>query len=72
MRQFIRLIDYITIETLVKTNLASMNMLLDEMKKEGRKSGGLFNSNVMFDTTQMSFNPNKKDVIETLMGVLSE
>jgi len=44
------LIDYITIETLVKTNLSSMNMLLDEMKKEGRKSGGLFNSTVMFDT----------------------
>jgi hypothetical protein len=34
-----------------------MNIILDEMKKEGRKSGGLFNSSVMFDLNQMSFNP---------------
>ncbi len=39
-----------TIETLVKVNLSSMQLLFEEMKKEDRKGGGLFNSSVMFDT----------------------
>jgi hypothetical protein len=34
LKNFIRLVDYMLIETLVQTNLVSMNMLMDEMKKE--------------------------------------
>jgi dynein heavy chain len=34
LKLFIRLIDYMSIETLVLTNLVSMNTLLEEMKKE--------------------------------------
>ena len=34
LKYFIRLVDYLTIETLVQTNFVSMGMLLDEMKKE--------------------------------------
>lgn len=37
LKSFIRLVDYMSLETLIQTNFVSMNMLLDEMKKEGRK-----------------------------------
>ncbi len=41
---FIRLIDYITIENLVINTQQSMQSLLDEFKREGRRgSGGQFN-----------------------------
>lgn len=38
LRNFIRLVDYLTIETLVNINEASVRVLLDEMRKE-RKTG---------------------------------
>ena len=47
LKGFIRMVDYMVIETLVSTNFISMNMLMDEMKKE-RKSG-LYNTTVNFE-----------------------
>ena len=46
LRKFIRMVDYMTIETLVKVNLQSMQILYGEMQKENRKTGGLLNSAV--------------------------
>ena len=46
LRKFIRMVDYMTIKTLVKVNLQSMQILYGEMQKENRKTGGLFNSAV--------------------------
>lgn len=48
LKMYIRLVDYMSIETLVFTNSVSMNMLLEEMKKKDRKQG-LFNTTVNFD-----------------------
>ena len=47
LKNFIRMVDYMVIETLVSTNFVSMNMLMEEMKKD-RKSG-LYNSTVNFE-----------------------
>ena len=69
---FIRLIDYMTVESLVKSNLASMFKLLEEMKKDDRKTGGLFSCAVMFAETCMIFLPNEGDIIEALLGVLND
>ena len=44
---FIKLVDYLTVETLVMINHSSMAMLIDEMKKD--RKNGLFNSTVNFD-----------------------
>ena len=44
--------------------------LLEEIEKEGRKSGGLFNSTVIFDQNSMAFAPNEADISETLMSIL--
>lgn len=72
LRNFIRMVDYITIETLIKTNSLSMQSFLEEMKKEGRKSGGLFNSTVIFDVSSMAFTPDERDIAETLMSILED
>lgn len=48
MRNFARLVDYLTVETLVNTNFISMNFLLEEMRRD-RKKSGLFNTVVQFD-----------------------
>jgi len=72
LRQFIRLVDYVTVETLVKVNLSSMMLLFEEMKKEGRKSGGLFNSTVMFDSQTMVFSPDVREMQEALVNTLVE
>eukprot|EP00828_Plagiopyla_frontata_P006289 TRINITY_DN1271_c0_g1_i2.p1 TRINITY_DN1271_c0_g1~~TRINITY_DN1271_c0_g1_i2.p1 ORF type:complete len:1883 (-),score=297.33 TRINITY_DN1271_c0_g1_i2:372-6020(-) len=69
---FIRLVDYMTVESLVKSNLASMFKLLEEMKKDDRKTGGLFSCAVMFAETCMIFLPNEGDIIEALLGVLND
>lgn len=45
LRNFIRLVDYLSVETLVQTNQLSMNTLLEEMKKERKQ--GLFGSSVI-------------------------
>ncbi len=40
------MVDYMTIETLVKVNLQSIQILYGEMQKENRKTEGLFNFEV--------------------------
>lgn len=70
IRNFVRLIDYMSTQTLVKINSQSMLSLLEEIEKEGRKSGGLFNSTVIFDQNSMAFAPNEADISETLMSIL--
>lgn len=70
LRNFVRLVDYMITETLVKTNLISMENLLEEIQKEGRKSGGLFNSTVIFDQNILVFSPDERDISETLMTIL--
>ena len=72
LRNFIRLVDYITLETLFKTNSLSIQSFLEEMKKEGRKSGGLFNSTVIYDISTMAFTPDERDITETLLNILEE
>lgn len=57
---FIKLVDYMTVETLVTINHSSMSMLLDEMKKE--RKNGLFNSTVNFDV--QIFTPDEKEISE--------
>jgi dynein heavy chain len=37
LRNFVRLVDYIVVEELYHTNFVSMQALLDEMKRTGRK-----------------------------------
>ena len=37
LRKFIRMIDYMTIQTLVKVNLQSMSILYEEMQRDNRK-----------------------------------
>jgi hypothetical protein len=37
LRKFCRTIDYMAIQTLVKVNLQSMQILFEEMQKDGRK-----------------------------------
>ena len=61
LRNFTRLVDYITVETLVMTNLSSMKMLVKEMRKDTRKMG-LFNTTVMFNNAMMLYSPDEHDV----------
>ncbi len=72
LRKFIRMIDYMTIETLVKVNLQSMIILYDEMQRENRKIGALFNSMVRFDPDGISFSPDDKEIAENLQGILTD
>lgn len=65
---FIRLVDYMSIETLVSINHVSMSMLLEEMKKDRKQ--GLFNTTVNFDI-QM-FTPDEREIGESLMTLLDD
>ena len=68
LKNFIRMVDYMVIETLVSTNFVSMNMLMEEMKKD-RKSG-LYNSTVNFEV-QM-FTPDEREISDSLMTLLED
>jgi dynein heavy chain len=68
LKSYIRMVDYMVIETLVATNFVSMNMLMDEMKKE-RKSG-LFNTTVAFEI--QTFTPDHRDINDSLMVLLED
>jgi len=72
LRKFIRMIDYMTIQTLVKVNLQSMSILYEEMQRDNRKQGGLFNSMVRFDPDGISFCPDDKEIAESLQGILTD
>ena len=70
---FIRLIDYITISNLVINTQQSMQSLLDEFKREGRRgSGGLFNVQVSFHTQSLLFMPDEREITETILGILKD
>ena len=60
------MIDYMTVETLVKVNLQSMQILYGEMQKENSKTGGLFNSSVQFHPEGINFCPDDKEISESL------
>jgi dynein heavy chain, axonemal len=68
LKSFIRLVDYLSIETLVQTNFVSMNMLIEEMKKERKQ--GLFNTTVNFEV-QM-FTPDQREISESLLTLLDD
>jgi dynein heavy chain len=68
LKMYIRLVDYMSIETLVFTNFVSMNMLLEEMKKERKQ--GLFNTTVNFDVQQ--FTPDENEIKESIMTLLDD
>ncbi len=55
---FVKLVDYMMIETLVSVNHVSMNLLLEEMKKE-RKTG-LFKIGIKEE--HMTFEPNEDEL----------
>lgn len=63
---FVRLVDYVMIETLVSINHQSMEILLEEMKKE-RKTG-LFNIGIKEE--HMSFDPNEEELRENMESTL--
>ena len=69
LKNYIRLIDYMTVETLVQTNLVSMQMLIDEMKKE--RKIGLFTTTVMFNI-QIVFSPDEREITDSLVTLLDD
>ena len=45
-------------------------MLLDEMKKEGRRQGGIFNINVIFNSEGLMFSPDELEITESIQSIL--
>jgi dynein heavy chain len=70
LRNFIRLIDYICVETFYNTNFESMKILLDEMNKDRKQ--GLFTTTVMFDNEKMIYTPDEKEITDQLLNLLEE
>lgn len=70
--QFIRMVDYMSVENLVATQLSSMQMLLDEMKKEGRRQGGIFNVSVIFNSEGLMFSPDESEITESIQSILKQ
>lgn len=66
MGNFIKLIDFMMVETLVGVNHQSMRLLLDEMKKE-RKTG-LFNVGIKEE--HMTFDPSEDDLKDNIENTL--
>ncbi len=66
------MLDYMTVESLVSTTLISMQHLLDEFKREGRRSGGIFNITVILNTVGLLFSPDEKEVNDSILGILRE
>jgi dynein heavy chain len=63
---FVRLVDYVMIETLINISHQSMEILLEEMKKE-RKTG-LFNIGIKEE--HMTFDPNEEELKENIESTL--
>lgn len=59
---FIKLVDYVMIETLVSISHSSMDILLDQMRNANRKMG-LFNIGIKEE--HMTFDPNEEELKET-------
>ena len=70
--KFVRMIEYLLLETFTKNSLSEMDRLVLEIEKEDRKSGGLFSCVVIFGEKNIMFNPDKNDVIESVESVLKE
>lgn len=68
LHNFIRLVDYMTIEVLVDINFASIKILMDEMRKE-RKTG-LFN--ISINEQQMSFMPDEEEILDLIETTLKD
>lgn len=71
LRNFTRLVDYQTVETLYATTLQSMKILLAEMRKDSRKTG-LFNTYVMFGPACITHTPDESEIIQQLNSLLEE
>ncbi len=69
---FIRLIDYMVIETQVKINQESTDLILDQMKSTTKKYS--IQSTVLFDTPEngMRFTPTKSDFLTAFDKILQE
>ena len=63
LTKFVRMVEYILLETFTSNSLNEMDRLVLEIEKEDRKSGGLFSCVVIFGETNIMFNPDKNDVI---------
>lgn len=70
LRNFIRLVDYVTIETLISTNLSSIIMLFEEMKKD-RGNNAIFFTTVVFNEN-LSFDPDEQEFNSTIGTLLDE
>jgi uncharacterized protein YdhG (YjbR/CyaY superfamily) len=64
---FIKLVDFNMIETLVTISHNSMTILLEEMKKDNRKIG-LFNIGIKEE--HMTFDPNEEELRENVETTL--
>ena len=72
---FVRLIDYMMIENLVRVNNNSMFFLIEEMKKE--RKNGLFIVTVTFvdsneETNAMNYNPPEEEIRTSMESVLRD
>jgi len=61
---FIRLTDYMILETLVKINQSSTDLILNEMAREGKEKKCFIQTFVDFNDTGVFFNPAVGDVTE--------
>ena len=68
LHNFIRLVDYMTIEVLVDINFASVKTFMDEMRKE-RKTG-LFN--ISINEQQMTFMPDEEEILDLIETTLKD
>lgn len=65
LAKFIRMIDYMLLETFSISSINEMGRLVMEIEKGERKTGGLFSCNVVFGEIMM-FNPDQIDVITSV------
>ena len=67
------MLDYIVLENMVSNTHASMRILLDEFKREGRRGiTGLFNVFVSFNTQGLLFSPDEKEINDSIIDILKE
>ena len=60
LSNFIRLTNYMIIETLVKINLLSMGNFVEELNK--LRKNGMFTTTVFFGDTSMMFIPTEDEI----------
>lgn len=67
---FIRLVDYMVVESQVKINQEGADMVYAEMSTEDRKAG--INSDITYDTEGMAFNPPEGEFVQQFERMLNE